>query len=128
MDGVTSIGRLMQGDLASILFFALILAVAACAALGYLLWRAQKQITMMRARRGVTQSLPGRLNQRVAKSEKMPIAAPINGASLIKSMHTMNNYPGDGPLLAKKPRARRDPILPSDIASDYQAKAKANEA
>ena len=86
----------------------------------YLLARAEQRLVRLRARRAEAQGLAARIAARAERAEAPQDARPVAGTAFLNSAPPP--AAGQGVLLAKKPTTRKGPVLPADIAQDYQAR------
>lgn len=88
----------------------------------WLLASAERRMTRLRARRQAADSPAARIAERANQAEARQDARPLAGTVFLKTAPApAPAASGNSVLLAKKPSARSAPVLPKDIALDYQA-------
>lgn len=85
----------------------------------WLLARAEQRLMRLRTRRAEIDGPGARIAQRAAQAEARQDARPLAGTAFLNTAPPAAAS-GTGVVLAKKPGARRAPVLPKDIALDYQ--------
>ncbi|RME64341.1 MAG: hypothetical protein D6782_08465 [Alphaproteobacteria bacterium] len=91
-----------------------------------LLLRAKQRVRRLRTRRREADAPAARINARAHKAQARQDARPLMGTALLNAPPAGPAAAGTGGVvLAKKPGTRRAPVLPKDIALDYQGRGGA---
>ncbi|GAB4151909.1 MAG: hypothetical protein Tsb0016_24200 [Sphingomonadales bacterium] len=86
----------------------------------FFLARAEQRLIRLRSRRAEIHGPAARIAARAERAEAPQDARPVAGTAFLNSAPPP--AASQGVLLAKKPTTRKGPVLPKDIAQDYQAR------
>lgn len=84
--------------------------------------RAEQRLIRLRSRRTEIHGPAARIAARAERAEAPQDARPVAGTAFLNGAPPHAPAAGQGVLLAKKPTTRKGPVLPKDIAQDYQAR------